>query len=201
MIENNAIFKLSYGLFVLFARNNDKDNGCIINTCQQVTQEPLRISVTVNKDNLTHALIYKTRKLNVSVLTESVPFDVIKQFGFVSGFDAEKVPAGAYNRSENGLCYLSRYSNAYISADVIDTVDLGTHTMFICDVTEAVQLSDEASVTYDYYFKNIKPKPETAKKKGYVCKICGYVYEGDELPEDYICPICKHPASDFEPLS
>ena len=171
MIENSAIFKLSYGLFVLFARNNDKDNACIINTAQQVTQDPLRISVTVNKDNLTHALIYKTRKLNISVLTESVPFDVIKQFGFVSGFDAEKVPAGRYKRSENGICYLSEYSNAYISADVIDTVDLGTHTMFICDVTEAKKLSDDASVTYDYYFKHIKPAPEKPKQKCFQLQI------------------------------
>ena len=200
MIDNTAIFKLSYGLFVLFARNNDKDNACIINTAQQVTQEPLRISVTVNKDNLTHALIYRTKKLNLSVLSESVPFDVIKEFGFVSGFEKEKVPSGKYKRAENGICYLSDYSNAYISADVIDTVDLGTHTMFICDVTAAEKLSDENSVTYDYYFKHIKPKPETAKNTGYVCKICGYVYEGEPLPDDFVCPLCKHPASDFEKL-
>lgn len=200
MIDNSAIFKLSYGLFVLFARNNDKDNACIINTAQQVTQTPLRISVTVNKNNLTNMLIARTKKLNLSVLSESVPFDVIKKFGFVSGMNEEKIKEGEYERSENGICYLSEYSNALISADVIDTVDLGTHTMFICDVTEAVKLSDEPSVTYDYYFKHIKPKPESSKKKGYVCKICGYVYEGDELPEDYICPICKHPASDFEPV-
>ena len=200
MIDNSAIFKLSYGLFVLFARNNDKDNACIINTAQQVTQSPLRITVTVNKDNLTNMLIARTGKLNLSVLTESVPFDVIKKFGFVSGMNEEKIKCGEYKRSENGICYLSEYSNAYISAEVIDSVDLGTHTMFVCDVTEAVKLSDEPSVTYDYYFKHIKPKPEREKKKGYVCKICGYVYEGDELPEDYICPICKHPASDFEPL-
>ena len=200
MIDNSSVFKLSYGLFVLFARNNDKDNACIINTAQQVTQDPLRISVTVNKDNLTHMLIYKTKKLNISVLSEDVPFDVIKKFGFVSGMNEEKIKDGDYPRSENGICYLAEYSNAYISAEVIDTVDLGTHTMFICDVTEAKTLSESPSVTYDYYFKHIKPKPESAKKKGYVCKICGYVYEGDELPEDYICPICKHPASDFEPL-
>jgi len=200
MIDNSAIFKLSYGLFVLFARNNDKDNACIINTAQQVTQDPLRISVTVNKDNLTHALIYRTKKLNLSVLSESVPFDIIKEFGFSSGFEKEKVPSGKYKRAENGICYLSDHSNAYISADVIDTVDLGTHTMFICDVTAAEKLSDEQSVTYDYYFKYIKPKPEKAEKKGYVCKICGYVYEGEPLPEDFICPLCKHPASDFEKL-
>lgn len=200
MIDNSAIFKLSYGLFVLFAKNNDKDNACIINTAQQVTQDPLRISVTVNKDNLTHALIYRTRKLNLSVLSESVPFDVIKEFGFFSGFEKEKVLYGKYKRAENGLCYLSDYSNAYISADVIDTVDLGTHTMFICDVTAAEKLSDENSVTYDYYFKHIKPKPEAAKKTGYVCKICGYIYEGEPLPDDFICPLCKHPASDFEKL-
>ncbi len=201
MIDNSSIFKLSYGLFVLFARNNDKDNGCIINTAQQVTQEPLRISVTVNKDNLTHMLIYKTKKLNISVLSEDVPFDVIKKFGFVSGMNEQKISDGEYKRSENGICYLSEYSNAYISAEVVDTVDLGTHTMFICDVTEAKTLSDAQSVTYDYYFKHIKSKPQSVNKKGYVCKICGYVYEGEELPDDYICPICKHPASDFEPLS
>jgi len=201
MIDNSAIFKLSYGLFVLFARNNDKDNACIINTAQQVTQDPLRISVTVNKSNLTHALILRTGKLNLSVLDESVPFDIIKQYGFVSGFQEEKIPNDTLYRTENGICYLRDHSNACISADVIDTVDLGTHAMFICDVTAAFKLSDEPSVTYDYYFKHIKPKPESAKKKGYVCKICGYVYEGEELPEDYICPICKHPASDFEPLA
>ena len=201
MIDNSSIFKISYGLFVLFARNNDKDNGCIINTAQQVTQEPLRISVTVNKDNLTHMLIYKTKKLNISVLSEDVPFDVIKKFGFVSGMNEQKISDGEYKRSENGICYLSEYSNAYISAEVVDTVDLGTHTMFICDVTEAKTLSDAQSVTYDYYFKHIKPKPQSVNKKGYVCKICGHVYEGEELPDDYICPICKHPASDFEPLS
>ena len=130
MIDNSAIFKLSYGLFVLFARNNDKDNACIINTAQQVTQSPLRITVTVNKDNLTNMLIARTGKLNLSVLTESVPFDVIKKFGFVSGMNEEKIKCGEYKRSENGICYLSEYSNAYISAEVIDSVDLGTHTMF-----------------------------------------------------------------------
>jgi len=201
MIDNSAIFKLSYGLFVLFARNNDKDNACIINTAQQVTQDPLRISVCVNKNNLTNMLIKRTGKLNLSVLDESVPFDVIKKFGFVSGMQEEKIGKGEYKRSENGICYLSEYSNAYISATVIETVDLGTHDMFICDITEACKLSDAPSVTYDYYFKHIKPRPETQKKKGYVCKICGYVYEGEPLPDDYICPICKHPASDFEPIA
>ena len=200
MIDNSAIFKLSYGLFVLFAKNNDKDNACIINTAQQVTQTPLRITVTVNNDNLTCMLIKRTGKLNISVLTEDVTFDVIKKFGFVSGMNEEKIKDGEYKRSENGICYLSEYSNAYISAEVVDSVDLGTHTMFVCDVTEAKKLSDEQSVTYDYYFKNIKPKPESAKKKGYVCKICGYVYEGSPLPEDFVCPLCKHGADDFEEI-
>lgn len=196
-----TLFKLSYGLFVLSARDEEKDNGCIINTVMQITDTPLQIAVGINKDNYTYKMIEKTGMFNVSVLTEEVPFSVFEDFGFKSGSTEDKFSAfNDKERSENGILYLTKYTNAFISAKVIKTLDCGTHMMLIAEVTDAKTLSDAPSVTYDYYFKNIKPKPE-AKKKGYVCKICGYVYEGDPLPEDFICPLCKHPASDFEPLS
>ncbi len=198
-IENESMFTISYGLFVLTARD-EKDNGCIVNTVQQITQEPLKISVVVNKLNYTHDMIMKTKKFNVSVLTEAVPFSVFERFGFQCGRNADKFADGEYDdRTENGLRYIKKYSNAVISGEVIETIDCGTHTIFVANVTEAFKLSDEKSVTYDYYFNNIKPKPEK-KKKGFVCKICGYVYEGDVLPDDFICPICKHGAADFEPI-
>ena len=198
-INNDSMFKLSYGLFVITAKV-EKDNGCIINTVQQVTQEPLKITVAVNKDNYTHDMIKESGVFNVSVLTESVTFDVFERFGFASGRDIDKFEGFSdVARTENGLLYLTKYSNAVISGKVIEEIDCGTHTIFVADVAEALKLSDERSVTYQYYFDNIKPKPEK-KKKGFVCKICGYVYEGEELPEDFICPLCKHPASDFEPV-
>ena len=199
-INNESMFKISYGLFVLTAKSH-KDNGCIVNTVQQVTQEPLKISVAVNKDNLTCEMIRETGIFNVSVLTEGVPFEIFKRFGFESGRTADKLAGfDDAQRTENGVLYLTKYSNAVISGKVTEEVDLGTHILFVADVTEALKLSDEKSVTYDYYFEHIKPKPETQKKKGYVCKICGYVYEGDTLPDDFICPLCKHGAVDFEPL-
>jgi flavin reductase (DIM6/NTAB) family NADH-FMN oxidoreductase RutF len=199
-IENNTMFKISYGLFVVSARTGEKDNGCIINTVQQITQEPLKLSVAVNKDNLTHDMIKESGVFNISVLTETVPFEVFERFGFKSGRDTDKFDGVDYaERSENGILYLTKYTNGLISGKVIEAVDCGTHTLFVADVTEAKILSDEKSVTYQYYFDNIKPKPE-AKKKGYVCKICGYVYEGEELPGDFICPWCKHGAVDFEEI-
>ena len=195
-----TLFKLSYGLFVLSARDGEKDNGCIINTVMQITDTPLQIAVGINKDNYTYEMIEKTGVFNVSVLTEDVPFSVFEDFGFKSGRTEDKFSSfNDKERSENGIFYLTKYSNAFISAKVVKTLDCGTHMMLIAEVTDAKILSDAPSVTYDYYFKNIKPKPE-AKKKGYVCKICGYVYEGDPLPDDFICPLCKHPASDFEPI-
>ena len=195
-----TLFKLSYGLFVLSARDTEKDNGCIINTVMQITDTPLQIAVGINKDNYTYEMIEKTGVFNVSVLTEDVPFSVFEDFGFKSGRTEDKFSSfNDKERSENGIFYLTKYTNAFISAKVIKTLDCGTHMMLIAEVTDAKILSDASSVTYDYYFKNIKPKPE-AKKKGYVCKICGYVYEGDPLPDDFICPLCKHPASDFEPI-
>lgn len=195
-----TLFKLSYGLFVLSARDTEKDNGCIINTVMQITDTPLQIAVGINKDNYTYEMIEKTGVFNVSVLTKDVPFSVFEDFGFKSGRTEDKFSSfNDKERSENGIFYLTKYTNAFISAKVIKTLDCGTHMMLIAEVTDAKILSDAPSVTYDYYFKNIKPKPE-AKKKGYVCKICGYVYEGETLPDDYICPLCKHPASDFEPI-
>lgn len=200
MIEKTAAFKLSYGLFVLTARDGEKDNGCIINTVQQVTDTPFKISVTVNKNNYTHDMIKKTGVFNVSVLTQSGPFSVFQHYGFKSGRDTDKIAGDSMPRSENGVVYLSSFSNALISGRVVDEVDCGTHTLFIAEVTEAQTLSDEKSVTYQYYFDHIKPKPQPEKKKGYVCQVCGYVYEGDELPEDFICPVCKHGADAFKPL-
>ncbi len=200
MIDNTALFKLSYGLFVLTAKDGDKDNGCIINTAMQVTDSPKRISVTVNKQNYTHDMIVKTGKFNISVLTENTSFDVFKHFGFAGGRDTDKF-IGEPLRTENGIAYVGGYSNAVMSGEVVSTLDCGSHTVFIAEVTEAMVLSDERSATYEYYFANIKPKPQATKKKGYVCKICGYVYEGEELPSDFICPLCKHGADDFEPIN
>lgn len=203
VVEPNALFKLSYGLFVLTAKDGGKDNGCIINTVTQLTDTPKRITIAVNKANYTHDMIQKTGVFNVSVLSEDVPFKIFQQFGFQSGRDADKFAGMAtQTRSANGLRYLDEYTNAFISAKVISAEDYGTHTLFVADITEAKVLSAEPSVTYAYYFEHIKPKPQpTAEaKKGWVCKICGYVYEGEDLPADFICPLCKHGAEDFEPL-
>ncbi len=202
-VDNNAFFKLSYGLFVLTAREGDKDNGCIINTVAQLTDIPKRINVAVNKQNLTHDMIMKTGVFNVSVLTEDVPFKVFQHFGFQSGRDVDKfADCEVEARSENGVLYLPNYTNAFLSGKVIESYDYGTHTLFVADISQAQVLSETKSVTYAYYFEHIKPKPAPVdeEKKGFVCKICGYVYEGDELPADYICPLCKHGAEDFEPL-
>lgn len=195
----SAIFKLTYGLFVLSAKDGEKDNACIINTALQVTSNPLQVSVTVNKANFTHDMIMKTGEFNLSVLSQDTPFEVFQHFGMQSGRDVNKFE-GDVLRTDNGIAYIGGVSNAVISVKVNKTLDVGTHTIFVGEVTEEHVLSDVPSVTYQYYFDHIKPKPETTKKKGFVCKICGYVYEGDTLPEDFICPICKHGAEDFEPL-
>ena len=199
-IENSSMFKLSYGLFVLTAKTGQKDNGCIVNTVQQITQEPLKISVAVNKANYTHDIIKETGIFNVSVLDQSVKFDVFERFGFQSGRDVDKFDGfNAVERSENGLLYLTENCNAVISGKVTEVVDCGSHSLFVAEVTEANVLSDEPSVTYQYYFDHIKPKA-AQKKTGYVCKICGYVYEGEVLPDDFVCPLCKHGAADFEKI-
>lgn len=200
-MNNKVMNKLSYGLFVLTAKDGDKDNGCIINTAAQVTTTPNRIIVTVNKENYTHDMIVKTGEFNVSILDESATFDTFKQFGFQSGRDVDKFVEVTFARAENGIAYLTNECNGYISGKVVESKDLGTHTMFIADVTGGEILSDQASATYAYYHANIKPSAKPAeKKKGFICTICGYIYEGDELPADFICPLCKHGAEDFKPL-
>lgn len=202
-VDANALFKLSYGLYVLTAKDGEQQNGCIINTVTQLTDTPKRFTIAVNKQNLTHDMILKTGQFNVSVLTESVPFKVFQHFGFQSGRDVNKFEGYEDAAlSANGIAYISKNTNAFISGQVIDAQDYGTHTLFIADITQAQILTEDPSVTYSYYFEHVKPKPQPVEedKKGFVCKICGYVYEGDELPEDFICPLCKHGVEDFEPL-
>lgn len=198
----NPMFSITYGLYVLCAKDGDKDNGCIINTFAQITSAPNRVSITVNKQNYTHDMIEKTGRFCVSCLTQETPFDIIKHFGFSSGKDSQKFFSNPNaKRSKSGIIYLPTYTNAFFSCKVLHAYDYGTHTMFIAEVEEMESLSDAPSLSYDYYHKNIKPKPKKeVKKKGFVCKICGYVYEGDELPPDFVCPICKHTAEDFEKI-
>lgn len=201
-MDNNAMFNISYGLFVITTEFNGKKNGCIINTAMQVTTTPNRISVTVNKSNFTHDLIEKSGCFNISVLDVTTDFEVFKHYGFQSGKDTEKIDGYSdISYSKNGLAYLNKNTNAYISGKVIEKIDLITHTMFIADVTDAEVLSKNPSMTYSYYHSNVKPKPQPKdEESGFRCKICGYVYKGEELPEDFVCPICKHGASDFEPI-
>lgn len=199
-MNNAAMYKLTYGLFVLTAKEGEKDNGCIINTAMQVTTDPNRIIIVVNKQNYTHDMIMNTKVFNVSMISTDADFELFKRFGFQSGRDVDKMDGIAFSRAANGVAYLDGMVNGYISGKVISTTDLGSHTMFLAEVSDAEVLSDLESVTYSYYHKNIKPAPQPAKKKGWICKICGYVYEGEDLPADFICPICKHPASDFERL-
>lgn len=201
-MDNKAMYKLTYGLFILTAKDGDKDNGCVVNTVTQVTTTPNRITVAVNKSNYTHDMIVKTGEFNVSILTEKSKFDTYKHWGFQSGREVDKTETITFQRAANGIIYLTEETNAYLSAKVISTTDLGTHTLFLAEVTDAAVISDDESVTYSYYQKNIKTAPpkDTEKKKGFICTVCGYIYEGDVLPEDFICPLCKHPASDFKPL-
>lgn len=200
-MNNKAMYKIGYGLYVLTVKDGDVDNGCITNTVMQVTTTPNRIVVTVNKQNHTHDLMLKQEAFNISIIDITAPFELFKQFGFKSGRDTDKfADFDAKKRSENGVYYITEHCNAYISAKIISTTDLGTHTMFVADVTDADVLSDYDSATYAYYHANIKPKPDDTVVKGWRCKICGYIYEGEDLPPDFICPICKHPASDFEKI-
>lgn len=200
-MASNAMFSITYGLYILTARDGEKDNGCVINTLAQLTSQPNRISITVNKSNYTHDMIKKTKVFNVSILTENTPFGVFEHFGFKSGRDSEKFfSALENNRSENGVLYIPSCTNAYVCAKVTEEIDLGTHTLFIADVTQTEVLSDEPSLSYAYYHENIKPKPKNESAKGYRCKICGYVYQGENLDENFICPICKHGAQDFEKI-
>ncbi len=225
-MDTNALFHMEYGLYLLLAKG-EQDNACIINTVMQVTANPLQICIAVNKSNYTHDIIAETKQFNVSVLTQSTPFSVFSAFGFISGRKKNKFENRTdIARAANGIYYLTEHSNACFTAEVIESstsagssqnenkllssscgmIDLSTHTLFIARLTDAVSLSEEPSVTYNYYQKHIKPKPETKlsqndSPKGYICEVCGYVYEGENLPDDYICPICKHGAEAFRPLS
>ena len=196
----SALFRIGYGLYVVTSHDGKKDNGLIVNTVSQVTSTPNRIAVTINKDNYSHHVIKQSGKLNINCLTEDAPFSVFEKFGFVSGRNVDKFAGDELLRSDNGLVFLSRYINAFMSLKVEQYVDLDTHGMFICSITEARVLSDKNTMTYTYYQNHVKPKPQTQGKKGFVCKVCGYVYEGETLPEDFICPLCKHGAADFEEI-
>ena len=198
--DMTALFKIGYGLYAVTSNDGKKDNALIVNTVAQVTNTPNRIAVTINKDNYSHHIIKQTGKMNLNCLSIDTPFSVFEKYGFVSGRTADKFAGEDVLRSDNGLVFLPKFINSFMSLKVEQYVDLDTHGMFICSVTEARVLSDRETMTYSYYHANVKPKPQTEGKKGYVCKICGYVYEGEKLPEDFVCPLCKHPASDFEEI-
>ena len=198
--DMTALFRIGYGLYVVTSNDGKKDNGLIVNTVTQLTDSPYRVAVNINKANYSHHVIQQTGILNVNCLSVDAPFHVFQQFGFQSGRSVDKFAGQKVNRSDNGLVFLDKYINAFMSLKVEQYVDLGTHGMFICSVTEARVVSDKDTMTYTYYQKYVKPKPQTEGKKGFVCKVCGYIYEGDELPEDFICPLCKHGAVDFEPI-
>jgi len=195
-----ALFNIGYGLYVVTCNDGKKDNGLIVNTVTQVTNTPNRVAVTINKANYSHHVIRQTGRMNINCLTVDAPFKVFETFGFVSGRNVDKFANCEPLRSDNGLVFLPRYINSFLSLEVEQYVDLDTHGMFICSVTEARVLSDRETMTYTYYQNNVKPRPKTEGKKGYVCKVCGWVYEGEELPDDIVCPLCKHGAADFEPI-
>ena len=195
-----ALFNIGYGLYVVTTNDGKKDNGCIVNTVTQVTSSPNRVAVTINKDNYTHHVVEQSGIMNVNCLSVEAPFSVFEKYGFQSGRSVDKLADVEELRSDNGLRFLPQYINAFFSLKVENYVDLGTHGMFICSITESRVITKAETMTYTYYQNNVKPKPETEGKKGYVCKVCGYVYEGDELPDDFVCPLCKHGAADFEPI-
>jgi len=195
-----ALFNIGYGLYVITSNDGKKDNGLIVNAVTQVTNTPNRVAVTINKANYSHHVIKQTGKMNINCLTVDAPFKVFEAFGFVSGRNVDKFADCQPLRSDNGLIFLPRYINSFISLKVDQYIDLDTHGMFVCSLTEARVISDRESMTYTYYQNNVKPKPQTEGKSGYVCKVCGYIHEGDELPDDFICPLCKHGVADFEPI-
>ena len=205
-MDKKAMYKLSYGLFVLTAKEDSKDNGCIINTAIQAASEPNQLSICVNKLNYTHDMIKRTGAFTVSVISQNAAFDLFKQFGFQTGREVDKfADFSSCTRGENGIYYITEGTNAYISVKVTKSEDLGSHTMFIGEITDMEILSEVPSVTYEYYLNNIKPKPQAVDitEEGQTvwrCTICGYEYVGEELPEDFVCPLCKHPASDFEKI-
>ena len=197
----SALFNIGYGLYVVTSSDGNKDNGLIVNTVTQVTNTPNRVAVTINKENYSHHVIRQTGKMNVNCLDVTAPFELIKNFGFQSGRTADKFQGFEELRSDNGLRFLPRHINSFMSLQVESYVDLGTHGMFICAVTEARVMGNTETMSYNYYYNNVKPKPQAEGKKGYACKICGWIYEGENLPEDIVCPLCKHGAADFEPLA
>ena len=197
---DKAIFKIGYGLYVVTCNDGNRDNGLIVNSVVQLTSTPKTVAVAINKQNYSHDVILETKKMNVNILNTDAPFSVFQNFGFQSGRMADKFKDVKSGKAQNGLQVLFENINAFLCLEVQQYIDMGTHGLFICNVTDAGVLNDKETMTYSYYQQNVKPKPQTEKKKGFVCKICGYVYEGDTLPEDFICPLCKHPASDFEPI-
>lgn len=198
--DMTALYKIGYGLYVVTSNDGQRDDGCIVNTVTQVSDGPNRIAVNINKNNYTHDVVKETGKMNVNCLTVDAPFSVFEQFGFQSGRDTDKFAGQKVFRTDNGLVFLPNYINSVMSLKVESYVDLGTHGLFICSVEEARVMSNKETMSYSYYHSDVKPKPATEGKKGFVCKVCGFIYEGDELPVDYICPLCKHGAADFEPI-
>lgn len=197
-MDDKALFKLTYGLFLLTAKEGDKDNGCIINTVMQVAENPIRIAISIIKNNKTCDMISNTGIFNVSSITTKADFELFKRFGMQSGRDVDKFEGfQQVARSKNDVYYLTEASNMYMSAKVVESFDLGSHTMFIAELTEGEVLSEEPSCTYSYYQSDIKPKPVATQKRSWTCTVCGYVYEGDEVPDDFICPLCNHGKEDF----
>ena len=200
-IDNSALFNLEYGVYVVTTDDGTKDNGCIVNTVCQVSNVPARISVSINKNNYTHDIVKATKKMNLNCLTVDTPFSVFERFGFSSGRDTDKFDKGfdvKIPRAENGIAYLDKYINSYISLEVEQYVDLDSHGLFICKITEAKKVNDNESMSYLYYHAKVKPQPVMVNdSKGWRCVVCNYVYEGEVLPEDFVCPLCKHPACDF----
>ena len=199
-MNTKALFQLSYGLYVASSKFDKKMNGCIVNTVVQVTSNPLQLAITINKDNLTCEIVQKSKMLSISVLSESAPFSLFQHFGFQSGRDTDKFVDFPFAMTGQELPYLTEHACAYFDCKVTDCIDLGTHMMFITSVTDCDVLSNEKAMTYAYYHEFVKPKPEESKQKGWRCTICGYVYEGEELPPEFICPLCKHGAEDFEKI-
>lgn len=203
-LDPTALFQISYGLYVLTSHNGQRDCGCIVNSVMQLTETPLRLAVSVNKKNHTTDAIERSGIFNLSILSEKATMDVFRRFGFQSGRDVDKFAGSDEPLSDNELRYLPEVSNALLSGKVEQVIDCGTHLLFIAEVTQAENLSKDPSMTYSYYHANVKPKKKPAEtekpRRGYVCRICGYFHEGEELPEDFICPICKHGAADFEPV-
>ncbi len=199
-VDQTALFKLGYGLYAVTCREFGKDNATIVNTVMQVTQVPLRVAVVMNKEGYSCGVIERTGVFNVNVLSVDTPFSVFEKYGFQSGRDVDKFAGMDPTRSSNTVAVIDSYANACLSLLVEQTVDLGSHNMFICSITESCVLNDKETMTYGYYHKAVKPKPQTNAKKGFVCSVCNYVYEGDSLPEDFVCPICGHGVADFKPI-